>query len=54
LDNDVWLDKVEDVNDGRHGLVDKLHGVKIRVELERGFLMERGLEEDFRLGMSTF
>jgi hypothetical protein len=45
----VLLKKV-DVNGGRHGCLGKLLGVMIRAELERGLLIERGLEEDFRLG----
>ncbi len=40
------------MNGGRHGLVGKLLRVIIRDELERGFLIERGLE-DFRLGLGT-
>jgi hypothetical protein len=40
------------VNGGRRGLVGKLLRVMIRDELERGFLIERGLE-DFRLGLGT-
>jgi hypothetical protein len=34
-------------------LVGKLLGVMIHAELERGFLIERGLEEDFWLGLGT-
>jgi hypothetical protein len=44
--------KEVDVNGGRCGLVGKLLCVMIHDELERGFLIERGLE-DFRLGLGT-
>jgi hypothetical protein len=45
--------KEVDVNGGRRGLIGKLLGVMFLAELERGFLIERGLEEDFQLGLGT-